>query len=282
MQPWRLLDLTAYDACMNMAIDEAMLKACARKSDAVSTIRFYTWTPAAVSIGCLQKISDHFDLNQAQESGLAVVRRPTGGRAVLHKGDISCSLVLAESNPVIPRGVLASYQKISQAIQRGLGILGIEAQLCPERRISRTPFCFSGAARYEILVQGKKVMGNAQRREEGALLQQGSIMIEDQRELICRLFPQPERFSRSGGKAISGEESGQSTTAGLEFISLEEAAGGPVTASLVKDALIQGFEEVLHISLVPGSLTFWEHEEAIRLSQEKYSQDIWTRKGQHW
>lgn len=279
VQPWRLLDLTAYNACMNMAIDEAMLKACARKRFAASTIRFYTWIPAAVSIGCLQKISGHFDLNQAKNSGLAVVRRPTGGRAVLHKGDITCSLVLAENNPVVPRGVVASYQKISQAIRRGLGILGMDAQLCPERRISRSPFCFSGTAKYEILVQGKKVMGSAQRREQGALLQQGSIMIEDQRELIRQLFPQPECFSRSGEKAASEEEAGQATTADSEFISLEEAAGGPMTASLVKEALIQGFEEVLHISLVSGTLTCWEKEEAIRLSQEKYSQDIWTRKG---
>jgi len=271
LQPWRLLDLAAHNAYANMAIDEAMLSACVRQTGAPATIRFYTWSPPAVSIGCLQKISRDFDLAQARELGLDIVRRPTGGRGVLHKGDFTCSLVFSEDNPLIPRGVVASYQMISQAVQRGLWRLGIPSQLCPKRKISRSAFCFSGAAQHEILVHGKKIMGNAQKRIKGACLQQGSIMMENQQELIRRLFPQQE-----SGTNLSKFISGSSPS---EFISLEEVFGSPIAFSLVKEALIRGFEEIFHLSFTFGSLTGWEEDEAARLVQEKYSQDRWNKEG---
>lgn len=288
MQPWRLLDLAANNAFENMAIDEAMMNACVRQNGAPATIRFYDWSHPAVSIGCLQRIRGNFDLDQVKELGLDTVRRPTGGRAVLHKGDLTYSLVFAEDNPVIPRGVLASYQKISQAVQRGLWRLGIPSQLCPQsrvsslchsskRKISRSPFCFSGVAQYEILVHGKKIMGNAQKRTKGACLQQASIMVEDQHELIQRLFPQQELGTK--GQRGKGTEEQRRCASHSEFISLEEAFGCPVSVSLIKEALIRGFEEIFHLSFTFGSLTGWEEEEAARLVQEKYSQDLWNKEG---
>lgn len=277
-----------------MAIDEAMMNSYVRQQDRVknlcqssdgapATIRFYTWSPPAVSIGCLQKISQgapvagNFDPAQAKEFGLDTVRRPTGGRAVLHKGDLTYSLVFAEDNPVIPRGVLASYQKISQAVQQGLWRLGIPSQLCPTRKISRSPFCFSGVAQYEILVHGKKIMGNAQKRTKGACLQQGSIMVEDQQELIHRLFPQQELGTDA--QSLCSSVPLPLCPSPSEFISLEEAFGCPIAVSLIKEALIRGFEEIFHLSFTFGSLTGWEEEEAARLVQEKYSQDLWNKEG---
>jgi lipoate-protein ligase A len=289
LQPWRLLDLAAYNASANMAIDEAMLRACAHQKGVPATIRFYTWSPAAVSIGCLQRISGNFDLSQAKELGLDAVRRPTGGRVVLHKGDLTYSLVFAEDNPIIPRGIPTSYQKINQAVQRGLRLVGIPAQLCLERKISRSPFCFSGVAQYEILVHGKKIMGNAQKREKGACLQQGSIMVEDQQELIRRLFlpspgypsPVAEGAHNEGVHNIAGENEGAHNIAEEpEFISVEKVSGSSVPVSLIRESLIRGFEEVFHISFISGSLTGWEEEEAARLIQEKYSQEIWNKEGQ--
>ena len=268
-----------------MAIDEAMLNACVRQAGAPAaapaTIRFYTWSPPAVSIGCLQRISQglpvagDFDPAQAKEFGLDTVRRPTGGRGVLHKGDLTCSLVFAEDNPVIPRGVPASYQKISQAVQRGLWRLGVPSQLCPKRKISRTPYCLSGVARHEILVHGKKIMGNAQKRTKGACLLQGSIMVEDQRELIHRLFPQRESGIKE--QRLCASVPLPLCPSPSEFISLEEAFGSPIAFSLVKEALIRGFEEIFHLSFTLGSLTAWEEEEAARLVQENYSQDLWNQ-----
>lgn len=292
---------------MNMAIDEAVLKnACIRQEGA--TLRFYTWSAPAISIGCLQKIPGNFDLAQSEQLGLKAVRRPSGGRIVLHKGDLTYSLVFAENNPTIPQGIMASYQKISQAVKWGLNSLGIPAQLCPERKINRSPFCFSLVARYEILVHGKKIIGNAQKRERGAVLQQGSIMMENHRELLYQLFG--KHFSlMSAGKNPAGRAAKNAATdenpAGSaatddhsvtdehpasyehsddgggeeKFTSVEEVLGGPVSVSLVKEAMIRGFEKVLNISLVPGLLTGWEEQEAIRLCREKYSQDCWNKEG---
>ena len=291
MQSWRLVDLTAHNAFMNMAIDEAILKASIQQGkpqeglqgkqqrEWVGTIRFYTWTPAAISIGCMQKFSADFNLSQIEQLGLALVRRPTGGRAVLHGGDLTYSLVFAENNPIIPRGTMASYYKISQAIQRGLALLGLPAQLCPERKISRSAFCFAGKAKYEILLQGKKVMGSAQRRERGAVLQQGSIMVENQRELIQRIFSSPRLDELFSVEGASRDSRAEEVEFGSEFTSLEEVAGGPIAICLLKEALIRGIEEEFDICLARGPLTGWEKNESERLCQEKYSRPLWTIRG---
>jgi lipoate-protein ligase A len=260
---------------MNMAIDEAMLEALIHHRVAFSTVRFYAWHPPALSIGRLQRIPSSFDPAQCRKLGLDWVRRPTGGRMVLHGGDLTYSLVFAEPNPVIPRGILPSYRKISQAIQGGLKALGVQTQLYPERRnrheqrVQRSPLCFSLIARHEILVHGKKVMGNAQRREKGCVLHQGSIMIENQCALIRQLFPDLDT-SHGTNLPMAGEDS---------FISLNEVLSGSVSPVQVKQALIKGFEDAWPVSLRPGSLTAWEEQEAARLYREKYSRNRWNKEG---
>lgn len=280
MKHWRLLDLRSHNALMNMAIDEALLKALVEKKSTAPTLRFYTWCPAAASVGRLQKIPENFSLTQCRKLGLDAIRRPTGGRIVLHKGDLTYSLVFAENSPAFPKGILPSYKKISRAIQHGLKLLGIASQLCSQQKINRSPFCFSSAARYEILVNGKKIMGNAQKREKGAVLQQGSIMIDNHRSVISQLFSaphyplkttMPEREERERGQLPGGKE---------DFLSLSEILNGSIPIPRIKDALIQGFKEIFTISLTPGSLTDWEKKEAMRLANDKYSSDQWNMKGQ--
>jgi len=261
---------------MNMAIDEALLKGLVEKKSTSPTLRFYTWCPAAVSIGCLQKIPENFSLTQCRKLGLDAIRRPTGGRIVLHKGDLTYSLVFAENSPDFPQGILPSYKKISQAIRHGLKLLGISSQLCSQQKINRSPFCFSLTAKYEILVNGKKIMGNAQKREKGAVLQQGSIMIDNYRSLISQLFtphyPLKANMPERERKNPPGEKE--------DFISLSEILNSSIPISRIKDALIQGFKEIFTISLTTGSLTDWEKKEAMRLANDKYSSDQWNMKGQ--
>lgn len=230
-----------------MATDEALLKAFIHQKNMVPTLRLYTWAPPAVSIGCLQKIPENFSITQCQKFGLDAVRRPTGGRMVLHMGDLTYSLVFAENTSAIPKGILPSYEKISRAIQEGLRLLGISSQLCSQRKMNRSPLCFSLAAKHEILVKGKKIMGNAQKREKGAVLQQGSIMIENHYAFIGQLFsshsilkearPEREKKNRSGKEG--------------EFISLSEILNGSISADHLKDALIQGFKKIFTISFPP-------------------------------
>jgi len=247
LKHWRLLDLRSHNALMNMAIDEALLKAQVEQKNTAPTLRFYTWCPAAISIGCLQKIPENFSLTKWQKLDLDTIRRPTGGRIVLHKGDLTYSLVFAENSPAFPNGILPSYKKISQAIQYGLKLLGIFSQLCAQQNINRSPFCFSSAAKYEILVNGKKIMGNAQKREKGAVLQQGSIMIDNHRSLISQLFaphyPLEANMPEREGKNLPGEKE--------DFLSLSEILNGSIPIPRIKDALIQGFKEIFTISLTP-------------------------------
>ncbi|MGA1875573.1 MAG: biotin/lipoate A/B protein ligase family protein [bacterium] len=258
-----------------MAIDEALLEALIHGQVAFSTVRFYTWHPPALSIGRLQRIPTSFDPAQCRKLGLDWVRRPTGGRMVLHRGDLTYAVIFAEPNPVIPKGILPSYRKISQAIQVGLKALGVQTQLYREnrnrheQRIQRSPLCFSVKARHEILVGGKKIMGNAQRRQKGCVLHQGSIMIENQSSLVHQVFSDLDT-SPGANLPITGEDT---------FISLDEVLGGSVSPAQVRQALIKGFEEAWHISLRPGSLTAWEEQEAARLYREKYSRNRWNKEG---
>ena len=276
MKHWRLLDLRSHNALMNMAIDEALLKALVEHKSTAPTLRFYTWCPAAVSIGCLQKIPKNFIVTQCRKLGLDAIRRPTGGRIVLHKGDLTYSLVFAENSPSFPKGILPSYKKISQAIQHGLKLLGISSLLCSQQKINRSPFCFSLTAKYEILVNGKKIMGNAQKREKGAVLQQGSIMIDNHRSIINQLFAPHYPLRENRPEPMRENPPGQKD----DFLSLSETLNGSIPILRIKDALIQGFKKIFTISLTPGSLTAWEKKEAMKLANDKYASDQWNMKGQ--
>src|SRR5262245_22115967 len=130
---WRLLDTGPADGFTNMAIDEAILEMHA-SNGGLPTLRFYTWSPPALSLGYGQPIGLDIDLTQCTALGIDVVRRPTGGRAVLHDHEITYSLVLNGDDPRVSSGVLAAYLTISQAMIRGLSYLGITAELLPLRR----------------------------------------------------------------------------------------------------------------------------------------------------
>ena len=130
---WRLLDCGPADGFTNMAIDEAILEVHAAEGG-LCTLRFYTWSPPALSLGYGQPIESDIDLTQCQALGIDVVRRPTGGRAVLHEHEVTYSVVISADDPRVSSGVLAAYLTISQALIRGLSYLGISAELLPLRR----------------------------------------------------------------------------------------------------------------------------------------------------
>ena len=241
-----------------MAIDEAIMEALRREKNQTTTLRFYSWDPPAVSIGSLQKLSRDLTKAKFREFGLDAVRRPTGGRIVLHKKDFTFSLIFSENDQVIPKGILPSYHSISQAVKLGFETLGVPTQMSPERKISASSFCFSLLSKYEIIVQGKKIMGNAQKRKKGVVLHQGSIMLEDHRELIHELFG-------------PGKE---------EYISLSEVLDTPLSVKDINKAILRGFKDTFHISFIPGFLTACEQQEAERLCKDKYSQDRWNIRGE--
>jgi lipoate-protein ligase A len=156
---WRVIEYTQNNAAMNMAIDEAVCESVLE--GAVPTIRFYGWIPSAISIGYFQSLEKEVDLQKCKEMKVDFVRRRTGGGAVYHEteGEITYSIVAKEE--IFPKGIIESYQVICQLIIDSLAKIGISAQFKPIN---------------DIIVNGKKISGNAQTRRKGILLQHGTIL----------------------------------------------------------------------------------------------------------
>jgi lipoate-protein ligase A len=159
---WRLVELEQHDAFMNMAIDEAVSEAVSAGLS-LPTIRFYTWKPSAVSIGYFQSLADEVDLGACRAAGVDWVRRRTGGGAVYHDelGEITYSIIAPEA--AFPKGIIDSYNLICGWIISGLAGIGLEAEFKPIN---------------DIIVNGKKISGNAQTRRGGVLLQHGTILYD--------------------------------------------------------------------------------------------------------
>ena len=158
---WRLLPFEVRSAALNMAIDEAVLESVAVLSSP-PTIRFYGWSPSAVSIGCFQSIADEVDLGRCRELGIEVVRRRTGGGAVFHaeSGEVTYSLIAPEA--IMPRDITLSYADICGRVVGALRILGLASEFKPIN---------------DILVEGKKISGSAQTRRAGVMLQHGTLLL---------------------------------------------------------------------------------------------------------
>jgi lipoate-protein ligase A len=163
-----------------MSRDLAILDEVA-KAAAPPTLRFYTWSPPALSLGYFQQAEDVADIEACRRLGIEIVRRPTGGRALLHHRELTYSVAVPEGHPLIPTAVLPAYKFLSSAIINGLSLLGVEADLSAgeNRGRGKAPgSCFDTPSAYEIQIGGKKVVGSAQLRRNGALLQHGSILLE--------------------------------------------------------------------------------------------------------
>lgn len=226
---WRLIEHGEMTPEANMAFDEALLKAHAEGITG-PVLRFYQWSPPAISLGYFQKTEG---INQAalDKYGISLVRRITGGRAVLHKDDLTYSIV-ARAGIDTPLGVEESYHYLCQGILEGLAFLGVKASLGSEKAVAPFPiFCFAVSTRGDITWQGKKIVGSAQKRDGSSLLQHGSILLKPQLNLLEEIF--------SLGNNDQIELLKQKLT------SLEEILNRPVNPEEVKDAFIKGFEQAL-------------------------------------
>ena len=201
---WRFIKDRGNNAAMNMAIDEAIM--IAHKKEIVPpTIRFYQWSPPAVSLGYFQDMQKEINLNACRNSGIDIVRRPTGGKAVLHDRELTYSFVIRENHSLINKSILETYKKISQALILGLDFLGIKADLVPlKEKMDKNnkkksvhdsgyfkTICFSTPSQYEVQVGGKKLIGSAQVRKRGVVLQHGSLLMELDRNKWFSVFNFP-------------------------------------------------------------------------------------------
>ena len=235
MNAWRFLDSGPAPAAENMMRDEELLREAGR-AGALPVLRFYAWSPPAVSLGRFQDADRSVNAEGCRRHGIDVVRRVTGGRAVLHKDELTYSLVSPAGNRLFPNDVLGTYKVIAAGLLDGLRGLGIAAEMVtrprahggPVRDMPQDAACFSSPSWYEIVARGRKIVGSAQRRVGGAFLQHGSILIAYDPVLEAELIP--------GG--------------GLQdaVTSITREMGREMPIDRIKSAIQEGFSRALNVS----------------------------------
>ena len=251
----RLLVTGASDCARNMALDEALLHLW-RPGDP-PVLRLYTWRPTGLSLGRGQAL-DEVDVGEARRLGVCVVRRPTGGAAIVHPeaGELTYSIVLGTDHPGLPPGVEESARRIAEALLRGLQRLGIPARLVDEPyRGEGPPLCYLRGGRASIAVNGFKVSGSAQLRLGRRLLQHGTIVLRVDPQLWARLL------------RMKVEEVASSVRGLIDL-------GYQVSLDELVEAVAAGFEEVLGLSLHRDDVR--EEEAALAESlRYKYESEAW-------
>lgn len=278
---WRLIRSDPARGAWNMAVDEAILEVSGR-GHVLPTLRLYAWEPPCLSLGYAQSVSD-VRLSELEWQGWDLVRRPTGGRAILHTDELTYSVIGPQNEPRLVGGVLESYRVLATALLRALQILEIPAQanekppvgsgdvtaipaLNQVSQLNPNPVCFEVPSNYEITVQGKKLIGSAQARRKEGVLQHGSLPLCGDLSRIVQALS----FQDAAARAQAADRLlARAATA-------EHILGWPVTWEQAAQAFTQAFAQELHIKLEPAELTAWELQRADALLAEKYGNPAWT------
>lgn len=272
---WRLLDTGNRSSAENMAIDEAILIAHS-EGKVPPTIRFYGWNPPTLSIGYFQKAEKEVNLSALQSRELGFVRRPTGGRAVLHDQEITYSVVVREDYPGMPHTVTESYKVISTGLLHGFRKLKMQAEMIPlESEEEKEKYsslgssaCFDSPSHYELVVEGRKVAGSAQTRQRGVILQHGSILLDLDVDLLFDIlrFPSKEVRERMKRGFLN------------KAVAINQIRSESVTYEQARQAFTKGFTDGMNIDLKKGTLTPYENEWVQKLIQDRYGNDEWNLK----
>ena len=268
---WRLLVDAPAAGAWNMAVDEVLVGGVAAGT-APPTFRFYQWRPACLSLGYFQAF-EVVNLDGCRALGVEIVRRPTGGRAILHDRELTYSVALPASALGHDAGVLPSYYRISVALQEGLRRLGVPATLAPESAASGAPehgpVCFDRPSAHEILLDGRKLVGSAQMRRGGAVLQHGSILLEPRvdnlRECLRPLDDPAHPHSAEGWDEI------KDGVAGL-------AEAGVSNTAQITAALADAFAARFGVTLMEAPLRVDERAAVQDLARKKYQSPGWTER----
>ena len=268
---WRFLNTEFGDAFFNMAVDEQLV----RSVDAglsPPTVRVFGWRPPAISFGYAQKIAREVDLVEAEKRGIDIVRRPTGGRAVLHWNELTYSVILPADHPSMGGNIAGVYRAISMCLVTGLVHLGVDATLEPGKAPVPSPRgkdvtspCFSSTSQYEITLRGRKLVGSAQRRMGDVVLQHGSLLIGPEHKQVTELMP-------------SGREHLQQAYADqldAHTISLSES-GSPLLFDDVAVGIRHGFARGLGCDPVDIPLSDEERAGIDQLTTDKYGTPEWN------
>lgn len=262
MQTWRLIRDGFNDGFYNMAVDEAIASAV-EKGISPPTLRFYGWKSPTLSIGYLQKIDKKIDIAYCRKNGIDIVLRPTGGRAVLHDKEVTYSIISPRDNHLFPDNISGTYKAISEALAEGLSFLGIDAKLSSAFRIPHSAFqnpsCFAATSKYEIVVNGKKLIGSAQRRYKKSFLQHGSIPLENYHKRLASCLSFGERGKSKRFTAMLNNKS----------TSLNKLNGRIYLYNEVLNAVVKGFENIFNISFEILPITEYELNLSKKLVRRK-------------
>ena len=267
-ETWGLLDSGHCGAATNMAIDEALLT-WHSEGKIPPTIRFYGWSKPSLTVGQFQNVDSAIDFSGVEKHQCDFVRRLTGGSAVLHDDELTYSIIVSENHPKIPSTINKAYYVLSQGLLEGYRILGVDATFAEaEKNVgNRSDVCFETSAIYEMMVDGKKISGNAQTRMKGVLLQHGSIPLSFNAEMLFDLFRFPNNDIRNKQR--------------LKFIdkavSINDIVDKKQTYETILPAFLNGFQNSLHISTEELTLdkTQWDFIEHLRTT--KYATETWNQ-----
>jgi len=262
---WRFIDTGINDGFLNMAIDEAILDAHLNGT-APPSLRVYRWHPPALSIGHFQDMEKDIYPKSCSEHGIDVVRRLTGGRAVLHLNELTYSVVVSE-RAGFPKSIANSYKLLSEGLIAAYRFLGMEVCLVPTERGLSSPVCFTSAGLADLIFRGRKIAGSAQFRKRDTLLQHGSLPIS----LDARLFVSLLKFpSNSVHDSVL-------TAYSQKAAGISEILGSQIGWQELKDALFKGFQKALGIKLYEDTLSPEEIELSRKLARDKYNTSSWNQ-----
>ena len=251
---WRLIQTGAAPGAYQMALDRYFAAARAQ-DDMFPTLRLFWWKPPALSLGYHQSMEE-VNWRRCADDGVDVVRRPTGGRAILHVNELAYSVVMPVGETGLALSLKWLYAQVHTALVLGLARLGVRAELVSARdgrQVSRAASsfgCFAFTARHEVRAGGRKLIGSALRRYERALLQQGSILLDESHAWLPRYL-----------RGFQGSLNLLTETLRTKTATVSELARRTVTAEEVVPCVVTGFEEVFGAKFVEEPLTLIEEEE---------------------
>ncbi len=266
---WRLIHSQPAVGAWNMALDEAILDSVIT-GEQPPTLRFYAWEPACLSLGHAQPV-DQVVLESLKSHGWDLVRRPTGGRAILHVDELTYSVCAHQNHPVMVGGLLESYRRIAAALIGGLAKLGIQAAAdsqyaVPSGSAQNAAVCFEVPSNYEITAGGKKLIGSAQARRNLGVLQHGSLPLYGDLGRITEVLRFDDAAGRERAKLRLLEHAA----------TVESILGTAPTWDQAVQAMTAAFSYSLGITLELSDPSPEEIERAGRLVVEKYASPAWT------
>jgi lipoate-protein ligase A len=266
---WRLLITPAMRGAWNMAVDQAILEAVGRGA-CLPTLRLYAWQPACLSLGYAQPFKD-VDVLRLKSNGWDVVRRATGGRAILHTDELTYSVSAPPDEAHVQGSVLESYRHLARALLAAVRALGLPVEMeqnAPLPGAEKGPVCFEVPSAYEIVVGGKKLIGSAQARKKEGVLQHGTLPLCGDLARIAQVLAFADEAAR--------ERAARNLLA--HATTVESVSGRVIAWETAAQAFVGAFESELGLKFERGELSGGEKERAEELVHKKYDHPDWTER----